>query len=85
MVFIENEGALFRGFSRSHPQQVWDPESGWQAYTGSVPKGWHCEHAKTAVAHGGEYWPEPGRRLLLGLNDFRRRHRLHVRVGATDG
>jgi hypothetical protein len=38
MKFIENEGALFRGFSRSHPQEVWHPESGWKPYIGSVPK-----------------------------------------------
>jgi hypothetical protein len=31
-VLIENEGALFRGFSRGWPQEVWFPSRGWGAY-----------------------------------------------------
>lgn len=39
MIFIENEGALFRGSDRSMPKEVWNQKTGaWQAYTGSVPK-----------------------------------------------
>lgn len=38
MVLIENEGALFRGFGRSFPQEVWNPGSGWKPYKGKVPK-----------------------------------------------
>ena|ERR1700741_2547144 len=31
-VLIENEGALFRGFSRGNPQEVWSPHRGWSPY-----------------------------------------------------
>ena len=37
-ILIENEGALFRGFAVSFPQEVWNPGSGWRPYTGHVPK-----------------------------------------------
>jgi hypothetical protein len=40
MIYIENEGALFRGFSRSWPQQVWSPKKRqFVPYTGKTPKG----------------------------------------------
>ena len=32
---IENEGALFRGPSRSLPKEVWNPGVGWTAYLGA--------------------------------------------------
>lgn len=39
MIFIENEGALFRGSSRSLPREVWHPaERRFVPYTGTVPK-----------------------------------------------
>jgi hypothetical protein len=39
MKFIENEGALFRGPSRSFPREIWSHlERTWVPYTGSVPK-----------------------------------------------
>lgn len=31
-VLIENDGALFRGFALSHPQEVWGPLWGWKPY-----------------------------------------------------
>lgn len=34
MVYVENDGALFRGISRSHPSEVWfGPTKGWVPYT----------------------------------------------------
>jgi len=36
-ILIENEGALFRGLSRSFPCEVRDG-SHWKPYTGNVPK-----------------------------------------------
>jgi hypothetical protein len=39
-IYIENEGALFRGRSRAWPSEVWSPtEKKFVAYTGDVPKG----------------------------------------------
>ena len=36
MIYIENEGALFRGPARGVPQEVWSPSQGkFVAYTGS--------------------------------------------------
>lgn len=38
-VYIENEGALFRGASRAWPSEVWKPKSGtWAPYVGETPK-----------------------------------------------
>jgi hypothetical protein len=38
-IFIEHEGALFRGPSRGHPREVWsDKERRFIPYKGSVPK-----------------------------------------------
>jgi hypothetical protein len=53
VVFIENEGVLFRGPSRSFPREVWNRRSGcWEPYAGTVPKpiewGW--------VISPGEAW-----------------------------
>jgi hypothetical protein len=40
MIYIENEGALFRGFSRSWPQEVWhSDERRFVPYEGEMPKG----------------------------------------------
>jgi hypothetical protein len=39
MIYIENEGALFRGLSRSFPKEVWGHKTHtWRPYTGEVPK-----------------------------------------------
>lgn len=39
-VYIENEGALFRGTSRGWPEEVWsERQKKWIPYTGDVPKG----------------------------------------------
>jgi hypothetical protein len=46
MKFIENEGTLFRGPSRSFPREIWSHlERAWLPYVGSVPKPveWGCE------------------------------------------
>lgn len=48
---IENEGAIFRGPSRSFPKQVWDRrKQEWSAYNRSVPKpmewGWEVSEAE---------------------------------------
>lgn len=37
MIYIENEGALFRGPARAWPKEVWNGEA-FQPYTGNVPK-----------------------------------------------
>lgn len=40
MRYIENEGALFRGYARGYPEEVYSFRQGkWLPYTGSVPKG----------------------------------------------
>jgi hypothetical protein len=31
-VYIEHDGALFRGFGRAHPQEVWHASKGWVPY-----------------------------------------------------
>jgi len=39
MIYIENEGALFRGVSRGIPKEVWNPqERRFEPYDGKVPK-----------------------------------------------
>jgi hypothetical protein len=39
MIYIENEGALFRGLSRSWPAEVWSrKERKFVPYTGTTPK-----------------------------------------------
>lgn len=39
VVYIENEGALFRGFARAWPQEVWNAkEKKFVPYKGHVPK-----------------------------------------------
>lgn len=45
MIYIENEGALFRsqGFMTENPDEIFNPRSGnWEPYKGTVPKpqGW---------------------------------------------
>lgn len=45
MIYIENEGALFRsqGFMTENPDEIFNPRSGqWEPYKGKVPKpqGW---------------------------------------------
>ena len=37
MLFIENEGALFRGPARAWPKEVWNGKA-FEPYTGAVPK-----------------------------------------------
>lgn len=37
MIYIENEGALFRGPARAWPKEVWNGKA-FEAYTGAVPK-----------------------------------------------
>ena len=37
MIYIENEGALFRGPSRAWPREVWDGNK-FVPYEGSIPK-----------------------------------------------
>lgn len=37
MVYIENEGALFRGPARAWPEQVWNGKA-FVKYAGAVPK-----------------------------------------------
>lgn len=44
MIYIENEGALFRsiGFMAGAPDEVYSPGKGWVPYQGETPKpmGW---------------------------------------------
>ncbi len=44
MIYIENEGALFRsiGFMTEAPDEVYSPGQGWEPYQGETPKppGW---------------------------------------------
>lgn len=45
MVYIEHEGALYRGPNRAHPTEIWSFKSReWKPYTGSVPKGAEWGH-----------------------------------------
>lgn len=37
MIYIENEGALFRGPARAWPKEVWVGGE-WKPYSGNVPK-----------------------------------------------
>lgn len=37
MIYIENEGALFRGPARAWPREVW-ANGRWEPYSGHVPK-----------------------------------------------
>jgi hypothetical protein len=38
-MFIENEGALFKGSSRGNPREIWHAkEKKWVPYEGKVPK-----------------------------------------------
>lgn len=38
-VYIENEGALFRGFARAWPKEIWSVKEGkFVPYKGAVPK-----------------------------------------------
>lgn len=37
MIYIENEGALFRGPARAWPKEVWT-SAGFKPYKGEVPK-----------------------------------------------
>jgi hypothetical protein len=37
-VYIENEGALYRGFARAWPQEIWNGTE-FVPYEGEVPKG----------------------------------------------
>ena len=40
MVYVEHEGALFRGPARAHPEHVWhEGEGAWKPYSRDVPKG----------------------------------------------
>ena len=70
-VYIENEGALFRGFGRSHPTEVYSHrEGGWRPYKGSRPKPieWGYEISE-AEAH--RMIEEEAKRLAAaGLGDF---------------
>jgi hypothetical protein len=43
LIYIENEGALFRGSARAWPKEVWDG-SKFTPYTGQVPKGIEWGH-----------------------------------------
>jgi hypothetical protein len=39
MIYIENEGALFKGVDRTIPKEVWSAkEAAWMSYIGKVPK-----------------------------------------------
>jgi len=38
MIYVENEGALFRGPARAWPREVWSGTK-FEAYMGEVPKG----------------------------------------------
>lgn len=59
-VFIENEGALFKGHSLSWPDEVWSHKSKtWEPYKGRVPKevDWgsviHEDEANEIMGAGG--------------------------------
>ena len=79
MIFIENEGALFRGPSRSFPTEVWHPdERRFVPYEGKTPKGieWGTEISAAEALNmmmdapsgrGGEAFPRrigPRRRYV---------------------
>ena len=63
MIYIENEGALFRGVARAWPKEVWNGQK-FVPYKGVVPKGieWgnEIDEAEAKQLMGGEQeQPEP--------------------------
>ena len=62
MIYIENEGALFRGPARAWPKEVWNGKA-FEAYTGAVPKdvdwGNIIDEAEATRLMGGEQDAEP--------------------------
>lgn len=55
MIYIENEGALFRGPARAWPREVWQGGQ-FVPYTGAVPKG---------IEWGNIIDEEQARRMML--------------------
>lgn len=63
LIYIENEGAIFRGPSVSFPKEVWSVQDRkWTPYTGETPKrqGWGDEVSE-AEAHKVMGLSEPGK------------------------
>lgn len=62
MIYIENEGALFRGPSRAWPKEVWAGGE-WKPYSGQVPKdvdwGSIIEEAEAQKMMGGAQDAQP--------------------------
>jgi hypothetical protein len=59
MVYIENEGALFRGPARGNPVEVWSPSKGeFVPYMGSKDKGVDWGH-EISEAEAKELMGEP--------------------------
>lgn len=60
MIYIENEGALFRGPARAWPKEVWNGKA-FEPYKGAVPKdiewGSEIDEAEARRIMGGA---EPG-------------------------
>jgi hypothetical protein len=60
MKFLEHEGALYRGISRSHPKEVWHPdERRFVPYQGTVPK---------AIEWGYEISTTEAMNIMMGSN-----------------
>ena len=59
MIYIENEGALFRGPARAWPREVWNG-SEFVAYKGAVPKD---------IDWGSEIDEAEAQRLMGGAQD----------------
>lgn len=61
MIFIENEGALFRGPARAWPKEVWNG-SEFVPYKGAMPKdidwGNEIDEAEAQKMMGGQQQPE---------------------------
>ena len=62
MIYIENEGALFRGPARAWPREVWNG-SEFVAYKGAVPKdidwGSEIDEAEAQKLMGGAQAEQP--------------------------
>lgn len=48
MIYIENDGALFRGVDCTLPKEIWSKrERAWELYAGEVPKPYEWGHEIT--------------------------------------
>lgn len=62
MIYIENEGALFRGVDRTMPKEVWSKRAGaWKPYSGETPKPYEWGHEITEAEANEMMGKKPAR------------------------